>query len=410
MRRTRLIIAALLAATAVPVLAQDYYDAPPAGYGDDRPEIRSAYDFEAPLARYGNWVQSRFGRAWQPRVARDWRPYTIGRWVESEDGQVWQSDEPWGWATYHYGRWGFDERLGWVWVPGTEWAPAWVAWRDGDDYTGWAPLPPESLYGGGDYSSWDYGQWYAPSWIYVPRTSFYQRNLNVYIAPWSRNRTIWDRTRLRPYDRDRHDDRRPGWDHRPGQPGRDGDHRPGQFGNGQRPDGVGGDRRPDQTGHGPRPDLTGGDRRPDRLGNDDRPFRDTRPDDRRERPAVDFNSGRPPEPGQARRPGRDQNSMQVIENQPGGPRPEPARRTDGGRPDRFGRGGQQPPAAAFVPSPMVQSQPRGQAVAPRPQPPVTVAPPAAQPATVARPAPPAAAKPDRPGGNERERRNGERPQ
>ena len=39
---------------------------------------------------------------------------------------------------------------GWLWIPGTEWAPAWVAWRsdDGDDgYVGWAPLPPESSWG-----------------------------------------------------------------------------------------------------------------------------------------------------------------------------------------------------------------------------------------------------------------------
>src|ERR1700736_241352 len=27
-------------------------------------------------------------------------------------------------------------------VPGTRWAPAWVAWRGSDNYLGWAPLPP----------------------------------------------------------------------------------------------------------------------------------------------------------------------------------------------------------------------------------------------------------------------------
>ena len=30
------------------------------------------------------------------------------------------------------------------WVPGDQWAPAWVAWRYSDDYVGWAPLPPEA--------------------------------------------------------------------------------------------------------------------------------------------------------------------------------------------------------------------------------------------------------------------------
>ena len=31
------------------------------------------------------------------------------------------------------GRWFFDDSYGWVWVPGSEWAPAWVAWRYGDN-------------------------------------------------------------------------------------------------------------------------------------------------------------------------------------------------------------------------------------------------------------------------------------
>jgi hypothetical protein len=38
---------------------------------------------------------------------------------------------------------------GWVWVPGRdadlEWGPAWVSWRTGGDYVGWAPLPPETI-------------------------------------------------------------------------------------------------------------------------------------------------------------------------------------------------------------------------------------------------------------------------
>src|SRR5436190_6022006 len=31
-----------------------------------------------------------------------------------------------------------------VWLPGTDldWGPAWVSWRTGGDYIGWAPLPP----------------------------------------------------------------------------------------------------------------------------------------------------------------------------------------------------------------------------------------------------------------------------
>ena len=51
----------------------------------------------------------------------------------------------WGWVTFHYGRWAHDQRLGWFWVPGDEWGPAWVDWRRGDDFVGWAPLPPDDV-------------------------------------------------------------------------------------------------------------------------------------------------------------------------------------------------------------------------------------------------------------------------
>ncbi len=62
-------------------------------------------------------------------------------------GWTWVSDEPWGWATYHYGRWVNIVGTGWVWIPGHTWAPAWVSWRYGGGYCGWAPLPPSTLVG-----------------------------------------------------------------------------------------------------------------------------------------------------------------------------------------------------------------------------------------------------------------------
>ena len=101
--------------------------------------------FHDQLSPYGNWVRSpRFGLAWTPRgVERGWRPYVYGHWAYTDYDWTWVSDEEWGWATYHYGRWYFDPELGWLWVPGDQWAPAWVAWRSDDDYVGWAPLPPD---------------------------------------------------------------------------------------------------------------------------------------------------------------------------------------------------------------------------------------------------------------------------
>ena len=90
-----------------------------------------------------------YGYVFQPRQAtqsRDWRPYINGHWVYTDAGWTWISDEPFGWATYHYGRWTRLRSVGWVWVPGEQWAPAWVSWRRGNSYVGWAPLPPEAQF------------------------------------------------------------------------------------------------------------------------------------------------------------------------------------------------------------------------------------------------------------------------
>ncbi len=96
------------------------------------------------LAPFGQWVWLEGQYVFVPsNVDRFWRPYTLGRWVFTDRyGWMWASNEPFGWATYHYGRWGFSKRIGWFWVPGSRWAPAWVSWRQSDDYVAWAPLPP----------------------------------------------------------------------------------------------------------------------------------------------------------------------------------------------------------------------------------------------------------------------------
>ena len=109
--------------------------------------IQSDDDFYQPLSPYGDWVVvSGYGQVWRPRnVEAGWRPYANGHWELTDDGWYWESDEPWGWATYHYGRWELSAGYGWIWVPQTQWAPAWVEWREGGGYVGWAPLPPERV-------------------------------------------------------------------------------------------------------------------------------------------------------------------------------------------------------------------------------------------------------------------------
>jgi uncharacterized protein DUF6600 len=123
------------------------------------------------LAPFGDWVyHPDHGYVWLPRaVEPEWRPFTVGRWIDTEEyGWYWESYEPFAWAVYHYGRWGVDPEWGWFWVPGDTWAPAWVQWRYGDEYVGWAPEAPEP------YGAYAYGgpARYAPppprdSWVFV---------------------------------------------------------------------------------------------------------------------------------------------------------------------------------------------------------------------------------------------------
>lgn len=98
------------------------------------------------LGSDGSWVEvADYGYCWQPTVAvsnSGWRPYADGYWAYTDVGWTWVSYEDFGWATYHYGRWVRLHDHGWFWVPGREWGPAWVSWRTGGDYVGWAPLPP----------------------------------------------------------------------------------------------------------------------------------------------------------------------------------------------------------------------------------------------------------------------------
>ncbi len=107
--------------------------------------------YEPDLNPHGEWITVReYGRCWVPRGRpAGWRPYTVGHWVNTSDGWSWyaEGDEAeWGVVTYHYGRWHEEPSRGWIWVPGTTWAPAWVSWREGGGYSGWAPLGPRVGY------------------------------------------------------------------------------------------------------------------------------------------------------------------------------------------------------------------------------------------------------------------------
>lgn len=69
-------------------------------------------------------------------------PYNNGQWLNTEDGWYFKASTAPEELTSHYGRWTLDPNLGWVWLPGRVWAPAWVDWREDADYVAWAPVPP----------------------------------------------------------------------------------------------------------------------------------------------------------------------------------------------------------------------------------------------------------------------------
>ncbi len=109
------------------------------------PETVTYEPFYNDLADDGQWMDSSdYGYVWQPTISTrdDWAPYTDGSWSYTDYGWAWDSRESFGSICYHYGRWTRLRNIGWVWVPGHDWAPAWVSWRTGDDCIGWAPLPP----------------------------------------------------------------------------------------------------------------------------------------------------------------------------------------------------------------------------------------------------------------------------
>ncbi len=143
------------------------------------------------LSAYGSWYSSpRLGLVWSPRgVPVSWQPYSEGRWVYTEYGWTWVSDYDWGWAPFHYGRWDFDPVIGWVWVPGTEWAPAWVDFYQSDDWIGWSPLPPGASF----RSRVRYRD--PDRYVFVPERDFLSSRVGRWNAPRSRHRDLFRRAR-----------------------------------------------------------------------------------------------------------------------------------------------------------------------------------------------------------------------
>jgi probable HAF family extracellular repeat protein len=171
----------------------------PESHGQEQPVSESNgenYDvFYTNLsAEDGSWVETgQYGNCFRPRVSGDWRPYRDGHWIWTDRGWYWQSNERFAWATYHYGRWVDIAGTGWCWVPGNQWAPAWVSWRESDDNVGWAPLPPEAdVSANGSISSWPdsyYGIGPA-AYVFISYAHWHEPSYAQYIRPYEQNAQI----------------------------------------------------------------------------------------------------------------------------------------------------------------------------------------------------------------------------
>lgn len=136
--------------------------------------------------QHGSWeTDPRVGAVWYPAVGATWQPYTDGYWqpYAPQDAWLWVSRDPWGWPTHHLGRWDVDPRGRWFWLPGRQWAPAWVTWSVGPGYIGWTPLGPqdrpvrpwsEFSQGRGGYAGSTLDP--ARAWTVIPADRFGQRD------------------------------------------------------------------------------------------------------------------------------------------------------------------------------------------------------------------------------------------
>ncbi|HEU5075878.1 MAG TPA: DUF6600 domain-containing protein, partial [Polyangiaceae bacterium] len=146
---------------------------------------RALDEFRPILDKYGVWVEdSRYGLVWVPDrrwVGDDFAPYlTRGHWsLDTAGDWVWMSDYPFGRVVFHYGRWTWVVGLGWAWVPGYRYAPAWVSWRvptHAGAYVGWAPMPPSHVWVGG--VAVGVGFYVMTPWVFCPSYYIFSPHLH----------------------------------------------------------------------------------------------------------------------------------------------------------------------------------------------------------------------------------------
>jgi hypothetical protein len=173
-------------------------------YDDQDPT--ALQDFHPALDSHGTWTDDpTYGTVWVPNTAEvgaDFVPYVSGgHWAYGDD-YLWVSDYDWGWAPFHYGRWVNVAPRGWAWIPGRAYAPAWVEWRTGDAYVGWAPAPPLFVWRAGIAVTLGFAAPGAP-FVFCRHADFFSSRAAGVVIVGPRAFEIERRTRLYAGPRDR---------------------------------------------------------------------------------------------------------------------------------------------------------------------------------------------------------------
>ena len=130
--------------------------------------------------QYGEWLwDDLYGYVWRPFYNDiypwgNWSPYVYGRWSLVNGNLFWVPEEPWGWVPYHLGIWQWDKKIGWVWIPGSVFAPAWVDWYFYYGFFSWTPwtlndmlfygyygMNPGDYYWNSYWNNWSTGSYFS---------------------------------------------------------------------------------------------------------------------------------------------------------------------------------------------------------------------------------------------------------
>ena len=119
---------------------------------------------------YGEWLwDDMYGYVWRCDYNDyypwgTWQPYYYGQWRDVDGQLFWVPMESWGWVPHHLGLWIWNKKRGWLWIPGSAFAPAWVSFHTWADFHGWRPWSFWDWYLCGAYGRYPYFYLFNPQY------------------------------------------------------------------------------------------------------------------------------------------------------------------------------------------------------------------------------------------------------